>query len=232
MGWTPEAGWKSQGLLHLTVFIFGFTGILGKWISLDGVTLVWWRVFFAALCLAPFLFKKGLIPAQFWKMLTLSMGTGLVVGAHWATFFQAIKISNVSVTLASMSAATLFVAFLEPLFFPQPDWLDGALGWVGNRFRAGFNIGSGSTVWQRNYGRAFFSCTIGNFYHTESKIGTDRHLRHFYCMGRNVGCLAGNRIVFDMVGTVFHAYPAEWHRFIPDLCSRFYLYCIHLCSYP
>ena len=129
MGWTPEAGWKSQGLLHLTVFIFGFTGILGKWISLDGVTLVWWRVLFAALCLFPFLLKAGVIPIKFWKMLFLSMATGLVVGAHWATFFQAIKISNVSVTLASMSATTLFVAFLEPLFFrTKIGWMEPLVG--------------------------------------------------------------------------------------------------------
>ncbi|MFZ4059605.1 MAG: DMT family transporter [Bacteroidia bacterium] len=131
MPWTPEAGWKSQGLLHLTVLIFGFTGILGKWISLDGVTLVWWRVLFAALCLAPFLFKKGVIPARFWKMLGLSMATGLVVGAHWATFFHAIKISNVSVTLASMSATTLVVAFLEPLFFrTKIGWMEPVVGLI------------------------------------------------------------------------------------------------------
>jgi len=44
-------------------------------------------------------------------------GVGLVVAIHWITFFGAIKISNVSVTLGCLATATLFTSLLEPFFF-------------------------------------------------------------------------------------------------------------------
>ncbi|MGB1120619.1 MAG: hypothetical protein ACPG3Z_01395, partial [Saprospiraceae bacterium] len=34
--------------LHFTVFLYGFTGILGKLISLNELPLVWWRMFLTA----------------------------------------------------------------------------------------------------------------------------------------------------------------------------------------
>src|SRR5690606_35157225 len=36
---------------------------------------------------------------------------------HWLFFFKAIKISNVSVTLAMFSMGAFFAAILEPIFF-------------------------------------------------------------------------------------------------------------------
>lgn len=43
----------------------------------------------------------------------------MIVAAHWATFFQALKVANVSVVLTTLASASLFVAFLEPLFFKR-----------------------------------------------------------------------------------------------------------------
>ncbi len=60
---------------------------------------------------------------------------GFVVAAHWICFFEAIKVSNVSVTLACLSSASLFVAVLEPLFYKRKiifyEVLLGALVIVG-----------------------------------------------------------------------------------------------------
>jgi drug/metabolite transporter (DMT)-like permease len=42
---------------------------------------------------------------------------GLVLMVHWVTFYAAIKLSNISLTLACLSTSPLFTAFLEPLFF-------------------------------------------------------------------------------------------------------------------
>jgi drug/metabolite transporter (DMT)-like permease len=121
---------KDQIYLHATVVILGFTGILGNLISLDGLQLVFWRVSIALLALLPILL--------FWKRkkarLSLphsaaAMGTGLVVGLHWITFFHAIKISNVSITLAALSATSLMVSLMEPLLFRKKmSWLEPILG--------------------------------------------------------------------------------------------------------
>lgn len=43
--------------------------------------------------------------------------TGLLVAIHWIFFFEAIKVSTVSVALVCFASTSLFAAFLEPFFF-------------------------------------------------------------------------------------------------------------------
>jgi drug/metabolite transporter (DMT)-like permease len=106
-------------LLHLIVVIFGFTGILGKLISTDSDILVWWRMAIAALTIAIFAYGAGKIKKPI-HLNALSYGAiGIIIAAHWITFFEAIKISNVSVTLACLSASSLFTAILEPILFKR-----------------------------------------------------------------------------------------------------------------
>tara|TARA_R100001369_G_scaffold61221_1_gene88107 strand:- start:12413 stop:13120 length:708 start_codon:yes stop_codon:yes gene_type:complete len=42
---------------------------------------------------------------------------GIVVSLHWVTFFMAIKVSNVSIALATMSTGAFFTALLEPFWY-------------------------------------------------------------------------------------------------------------------
>lgn len=106
-------------LLHIVVFIFGFTGILGKLIETDSDLLVWWRMLIAAASIALFAYPAGKIVKPIWVNAGAYLGVGFLIAAHWVSFFQAIKISNVSVTLACLSAASLFTAILEPIFFKR-----------------------------------------------------------------------------------------------------------------
>ncbi|MEM9022443.1 MAG: DMT family transporter, partial [Bacteroidota bacterium] len=103
--------------LHLIVLIWGFTGILGKVISIDAGSTVFYRMGIAVLGLWAYFLVRG----KSWKVPARTAGlfllNGLVVAGHWAFFFQALKVSNVSVTLACLSSASLFMAILEPLFF-------------------------------------------------------------------------------------------------------------------
>ncbi len=106
-------------LLHLVVFIFGFTGILGRLIETRSDILVWWRMIIASLTIAIFVYATGKIKKNLSvNALTYSL-VGFVIAAHWITFFEAIKQSNVSVTLACLSASSLFTAILEPIFFKR-----------------------------------------------------------------------------------------------------------------
>ncbi|MFT6997485.1 MAG: drug/metabolite transporter (DMT)-like permease [Cryomorphaceae bacterium] len=106
-------------LLHVVVFIFGFTGILGKLIETDSDLLVWWRMLIAAISIALFAYPTGKIQKSIWLNAKTYLGVGFLIALHWVTFFQAIKISNVSVTLACLSSASLFTAILEPLIFKR-----------------------------------------------------------------------------------------------------------------
>ena len=108
---------KSYLLLHLIVFIWGFTAILGALISLDALPLVWWRMTLAVFFILVYIvFKK--IPLKIpRKTLIAFLFAGLVIALHWLTFFKAIKVSNVSVTLACLSTGAFFASILEPLLF-------------------------------------------------------------------------------------------------------------------
>lgn len=103
--------------LHLIVFIWGFTAVLGALISINADALVWYRMLFASIFLFLYiLFKKKsflIPPKEFLKLIFV----GLLIAVHWIFFFKAIHISNVSITLAVFSLGAFFASLLEPLFY-------------------------------------------------------------------------------------------------------------------
>ena len=108
---------KSYFHLHLIVFIWGFTAILGALISLDALPLVWFRMLFAVGFIAIYIgFKK--LPLRVSKKALLQfLFSGLIIALHWFTFFHAIKISNISITLACLSTGAFFASLLEPILY-------------------------------------------------------------------------------------------------------------------
>lgn len=106
--------------LHLIVFLWGFTAILGKLIHANAPVLVFYRMLFAAGFLFIFLriFKKESLKVSrkiFFQLATI----GLFMGLHWLCFFYSIKASNVSIALSCLSLSTLFASILEPLVFKR-----------------------------------------------------------------------------------------------------------------
>lgn len=108
-------------LLHLTVFIWGFTGILGKLIQEHQGTfqLVYTRTIIAMV---------GLALGALWMKRSLSLRTpdlkhylltSLIITAHWITFYGAIEISTASIAVACLSTSTVFTALLEPFWFKR-----------------------------------------------------------------------------------------------------------------
>lgn len=56
-------------------------------------------------------------------------GIGVIAGAHWITFFAAIKASNVSVALATLATSALFVSLIAPVITRKKyDWRESLLG--------------------------------------------------------------------------------------------------------
>ena len=106
-------------VLHLTVFVWGFTGILGALISVNATQLVWYRVLIAFISLYLYFKIRGINLRLSWNAFLKLFFTGAIVGAHWILFFQSIKSSTVSVTLVCLSSLTLFTAVLEPLLKRQ-----------------------------------------------------------------------------------------------------------------
>lgn len=110
---------KNYLLLHLVVFIWGFTAILGALISISAIALVWFRMILAVgFIVCYFLVTKKSFKVTK-KSSLLFLLSGVIIAVHWITFFKAIKVSNVSVTLVTMSTGAFFASLLEPLFFKR-----------------------------------------------------------------------------------------------------------------
>ncbi len=105
--------------LHLIVFIWGFTAVLGALISVSSEILVWYRLIFASIFLLVFIiFKKKPLKISF-KILLQLFFVGLLIALHWMFFFKAIKVSNVSITLAIFSLGAFITSLLEPLLYKR-----------------------------------------------------------------------------------------------------------------
>jgi drug/metabolite transporter (DMT)-like permease len=105
--------------LHFIVFIWGFTAVLGALITINAIPLVWYRVLLASLFILLFiLIRKSSLKVSLRSLMKFLFG-GAVIGLHWITFFYAIKVSNVSITLATMSTGALFTTLLQLLIFKE-----------------------------------------------------------------------------------------------------------------
>ena len=77
------------------VIFLGFTGVLGKLITLETPYLVWHRMFIAFIALFLFLLFKKQIKTINKKDILPLLGIGAIVALHWFFFFGAIKVANI-----------------------------------------------------------------------------------------------------------------------------------------
>lgn len=101
--------------MHFAIFLWGFTGILGRLITLAEYPLVWWRILITVIALGLFLKVRKELESVTWKQF-LKMGfVGGLIALHWVTFFGAIKYSNVSIALSALASTAVFTAILDPV---------------------------------------------------------------------------------------------------------------------
>jgi drug/metabolite transporter (DMT)-like permease len=114
---------KNILLMHFVILIFGFTGILGKLITIEAIPLVFWRTLIGGGAIYVWLKVRRKVSKKSTADVLKMGGIGLLVAIHWITFFASIKISNVSVALTMLATSPMFIGFLEPLIFKRKiDW--------------------------------------------------------------------------------------------------------------
>ena len=115
--------------LHIAVFLWGFTGVLGRTISLNEGWLVWWRMLITSVSLwLLFYFQKRIKKISFKGFLLIAL-IGTVLALHWLCFYGSIKYSNVSIALTCLSTSGLISAIIEPLFFKRRiNWYELLMG--------------------------------------------------------------------------------------------------------
>lgn len=101
--------------LHFIVFLWGFTAILGKFVTLPAMEMVFLRTLLAAAGMVVVMGIFGYsFRVQFYDLVKIFL-TGTVVAIHWLTFFGSARIANVSVSLIGLATAALWTALIEPL---------------------------------------------------------------------------------------------------------------------
>ena len=100
--------------LHTAVFLWGFTGVLGREIQLNEGLLVWWRMLITVVTLLVLRLVQKQFERISWKDAVQITLVGGLVALHWVCFYGSIKYSNVSIALTCLSTLGFFTAFLEP----------------------------------------------------------------------------------------------------------------------
>lgn len=150
--------WRDYLQMHFMIFLWGFTAILGVLISLTALEVVFYRTLIATLGTAgllwllqqrrkgirikdkdqipywlaeryPFLLPRNQEGKIDWKRILKFTAIGGVIGLHWLSFFGGAKVANASVCLAGIATASLWTAFIEPLFQRKAiKWYEIVLG--------------------------------------------------------------------------------------------------------
>ncbi len=145
--------------LHVCVMLWGITAILGKLITMSAYQLVWWRMLLVSLALACFPRVWRGLKQMSLRLAAIYAGIGLVVAAHWLTFYASVKLANASVAATCMALAPVVTAIIEPLLtgarFERHNLLLGILvipgvalvvGGIPGSMHAGFWIGAVSAA--------------------------------------------------------------------------------------
>ncbi len=101
--------------LHIAVFLAGFTGVLGRLITLNEFVFVWYRLMIACVVLWLSLFYSKEKIIRFSKTYIEGISCWVSPCPALGQFYAGIKISNVSTALVCLSSMGFFTAILEPL---------------------------------------------------------------------------------------------------------------------
>ncbi len=140
--------------MHLAVFLWGFTGILGRAIELEAFPLVWYRVLLSSLFfLILLLIRKEKLKVSVKELVRFAL-IGAVIAVHWCCFYGAIKYANASIALVCLATAGIFTSIIEPFFlkskFNFKEMIIGLIALIGMyfiyRFEFEYAIGIGMGV--------------------------------------------------------------------------------------
>jgi drug/metabolite transporter (DMT)-like permease len=106
--------------LSLATLFISTSGALGRFIDMPTPVTVWWRCSLGLFFLFLFsrIFKIKLLPRSKKDLPTITL-SAIFLGAHWITYFYALKLSNVAIGMLSLYTFPVITALLEPFFSKQ-----------------------------------------------------------------------------------------------------------------
>lgn len=140
--------------LHLSVLVAGATGLFGRWVSLQEIPLVWYRLLITTLLFIPILHFMGKLRLLPLKEALPLMGVGSILGIHWVFFYASIQASNVSIGVVCLALIGMFTAIIDPIVnhhrFRPTEFILSSFSLLGlllifhldTRYRIGIALGS------------------------------------------------------------------------------------------
>ncbi len=111
---------KEYVYLHISIFLWGFTGIFARAIDLSAEVLVGYRLGLATVVWVGISVWTGSWQWLMWRQLREVAAVGALVTIHWVFFYASIKFSNISIGMSCLSMIAVFTSLLEPLQNRQP----------------------------------------------------------------------------------------------------------------
>lgn len=106
---------KGYLLIHFCVLLFGFTPLMGRLITIDALSLVWWRMLIASLALLLLPMTWRGIRKMSLRLFALCCVAGIVLAITWMLFYLSVKLTNASVAAICLATAPMFVAISGPV---------------------------------------------------------------------------------------------------------------------
>jgi drug/metabolite transporter (DMT)-like permease len=134
------------------MLFIGTSGILGRYVPLAAPVAVWWRAAIALLILAAFGWWKGSnFKLKGSKQIGIVVLSGVLMGVHWLTYFEALQRSSVAIGMLSIFTYPAMTTLLEPLLlkkeFEGRHLLLAGLVVLGVYFLApSFSLDDGATI--------------------------------------------------------------------------------------
>lgn len=109
---------KHLAELNIAMMFISTSGVLGRFIAMPPPLTIWWRSFLTIFCLGAYIwYKKINLKVNSKRDLTTILISGFFMGAHWITYFYALKLSGVAIGMLAMFTYPIITVFLEPVFF-------------------------------------------------------------------------------------------------------------------
>jgi drug/metabolite transporter (DMT)-like permease len=203
--------------MHSAILLWGFTGVLGKFIRLNEGMLVWYRMLISAFVLfLVLLWRKSLpkLPSKKWIQLS---AIGVVVMIHWVAFYGSIKLSSISVAMICLSSTALFASLLEPLMnrkkFDFTEILFSILAVVGISFIYFSDVSASTGILV-----GIFSAMLSAVFNIlNQRIASDHEPLTISFIELGAGWLA----LTILLPIYIHIQPTTY--FLPDMKDWFYL---------
>ncbi len=103
--------------LNLSFILMSTSGLFGKIIPLEPVTIIFYRCLLAGIALVGFLYIRKQLKLYWNRDMRFFITSSILLTLHWVTYFQAIKMAGVALAMLALFTYPVITSLLEPLFF-------------------------------------------------------------------------------------------------------------------